>query len=61
MHCRAGVDRSAAVVTTYLMRAQGWSYREAHAFVLKLRDINIVPLYQQQVQQFMGEEDCVML
>jgi len=50
VHCRLGVNRSAAVVISYLMARRGMIYEEAHAHVMQRSPgISVHPEYEREL------------
>jgi len=56
VHCAAGVSRSAAIVTSYLMIANKWGFEQAYQFVKNKRSIVCVNSgFKKQLEEFERE------
>ncbi|XP_037076457.1 dual specificity protein phosphatase 19-like [Pollicipes pollicipes] len=55
VHCNAGVSRSAALVTAYLMERQGLSFSEALQLVNETRRVRPNPGFQSQLIDFVAD------
>ncbi len=62
VHCKAGVGRSASIVIAYLMKHEGLSFDEAHAFVQQYRpQINLNPAQRQAIVDYINKQKTAPL